>query len=153
MIEKDLVFYNLEFDERKDLLSYISKLLFKKGYVKEAYEERIIEREEQYPTGLMLNGLNIAICHADPDLVNRDAMFIVKLAKPVEFRNAENFSKLDVELVIGLVLSTGTTHLRALQRVAQLLLDKEVVDRIKNVESETELVETFDQYFKDINEG
>ncbi|QIK58197.1 PTS sugar transporter subunit IIA [Erysipelothrix sp. HDW6A] len=146
------VYYDMQFEDRDDLLRFISKTLFKKGYVTESYEEKIIERENNYPTGLMLNGINIAICHAEPQYAKKNAIFVIKLKEPVLFRNAENFEGLPVELVFGLVLTNGKDHLKVLQRLSQLLLDNKNIDKIREINSRSGFVKFIDKHFGEIEE-
>ena len=49
--KKENIFLNFDANDRKDFFSKISKILFEKKYVKEGFNDSIIEREEKYPTG------------------------------------------------------------------------------------------------------
>ena len=64
--KKENIFLNFDANDRKDFLSKISKILFEKKYVKEGFNDSIIEREEKYPTGLDFGEYKIAIPHTDP---------------------------------------------------------------------------------------
>lgn len=134
--QHEFIYYNISFENRNDLLSFISKQLQEKGYVTEEYEAKIIEREDKYPTGLRLDGMNIAICHADPKYAHRNTMVVAKLKEPVIFRNAENAEQLPVDLVFGLVLTNGNKHIQVLQQLSKFLLDAENLERIKSIKTE-----------------
>lgn len=75
-----------EVKDRVEILNVLGICLFNMGVVEEGYVERVIEREEKYPTGLQLSGShNIALAHAGPELVNENAIVVGILKKPVDF--------------------------------------------------------------------
>ena len=69
MINEEFVYCNVDFSTSEEMLTTVSKDLFIAGFVTDMYGKKIIEREKKYPTGLKLDGLNIAICHTDPEYV------------------------------------------------------------------------------------
>lgn len=147
MINDDLFYFGNEFASKEELLSMIADKLHLKGYVNSLYKEKIIEREQKYPTGLKLDGLNIAICHAEPEFAKEDTVYAIKPKRPVAFTNAETMEAIDVDLVIGLVFTTGPKHLDVLKKIATLLLDKEIIKRINEMENRQELITFFKEYF------
>ncbi|MBO0451851.1 MULTISPECIES: PTS sugar transporter subunit IIA [Enterococcus] len=146
MLNQDFVYFDEEYKSARDLLSQIAKDLYKKGYVKETYEQSIISREEKYPTGLKLAGLNIAICHTEPKDAVKNTLFLVKPAQPVFFKNAETLEILPVDLVIGLVFSDGKIHLKNLSFLAQLFTNQQFIQEIKQAASKRELITTFSHF-------
>ena len=85
--KRENIFLDFDANDRKDFLSKISKILFEKKYVKEGFDDSIIEREEQYPTGLDFGEYKIAIPHTNPEYVNEEGIITVKLKKPIIFRD------------------------------------------------------------------
>lgn len=148
MLNQDFVYFDEEYTSVQQLLSLVAKDLYEKGYVKEAYEQAIISREEKYPTGLKLAGLNIAICHTEPQNVTKNTLFLVKPAHPVLFRNAETLDKLPVDLVIGLVFTDGKLHLKNLSYLAQLFTNQQFIQEIKQVTSKEELTTIFSNFLE-----
>lgn len=146
-IEKDLVFYDLEFENRNQFIDYIANYLVDKAYVKDEYAEKIKEREEQYPTGLKLKNVNISISHTDPEYSLSDKVYIAKLKKPVLFKNAEDFQDLEVSLIIGLLFQNGRDHLEVLKKIAQLLLNEEVIHSIMASQDKESLWKNINYYF------
>lgn len=148
MIESKLVYHNVAFENKNELLSTISKQLYSLGYVTKDYEKNMIQRENQYPTGLKLGQMNIAICHTDPVYVKKDAIFLVKLQHPVMFQNAETLQELAVEFVVGLAFSDGQKHMNILSKLTSLLQDDQALYQIKQSQTKEELILLFKQYFK-----
>lgn len=146
MLNQDFVYFDEEYSTAQELLSSVAKDLYEKGYVKETYEQSIISREEKYPTGLKLAGLNVAICHTEPKNVTKNTFFLVRPAKPVVFRNAETLELLPVDLVIGLVFTDGKIHLKNLSSLAQLFTNQQFIEEIKLADSKEKLMSVFSHF-------
>ena len=65
--------------------------LVEKGNIDAKYIDACIEREIDFPTGLLLaNGDGIAIPHGNSDLVNKDSISVVRIKNTVEFGRMED---------------------------------------------------------------
>lgn len=73
-------------EDSESALRGMSRILHEAGYVKESFEEGILERERRNPSGLPMEGAKIAIPHTNSEHVNESVLFFVRLAKPVVFR-------------------------------------------------------------------
>ena len=91
----DLVATNLSADDSSDAINKLSKLLTAKEYVSEEYAGKVIEREQEYPTGLQTKGPAIAIPHAFDDGIKGNHVAIGVLKNPVKFHSME-----DMELAV-----------------------------------------------------
>lgn len=94
LISKDSIFISEE-KNSTDIFKDISKQLFEKGLVKEAFFENIVQREKEYPTGMDLSVIdkdlpNIAIPHTESGFVNTRRIVPIKLTNEVEFNNMIN---------------------------------------------------------------
>ena len=65
--KEENIFFDFEANDRNDFLSKIGEILFKKKYVNKGFVNSIIEREENYPTGLDFGEYKIAIPHTNPE--------------------------------------------------------------------------------------
>lgn len=139
MIEKRLVYFNKYFKTQNDLLDFMSDDLYSLGYVTDEFKEKIKEREAQYPTGLKLQGMNVAICHADPEYVLENRIVGIHLDKPVTFRNIETHKDLEVDFVFGLIFNDGNKHITHLQKLAQILINEENIQELKQLSSAQDL--------------
>ena len=52
IIDDNLIFSNLEYENSNEVLKFLSDNLEKNGYVKESFYDGLLEREAAYPTGL-----------------------------------------------------------------------------------------------------
>ena len=146
-LEKDLVFGDLEFTDNIEALKFLSSKLFEKGYVKEGYQEAILDREKEYPTALPSVDIKIAIPHANHTLVNKAALAIGILKNPVEFSSMEDPDiKLNVQIIIMLALNEPHGHIEMLQKIVKLIKKPEVLRAIVNAFSIEEVMNKLEPY-------
>jgi PTS system galactitol-specific IIA component len=120
--------------DTQDMLKLVSSKLKELGYVKNGYEEALIEREENQPTGLAVKGLiNVAIPHADAEYAVRQAMVIVGHPDACfHFRRMDEPDEtISVEVVFLLVIKESEGYLRLLSDLTELLQDREFIQTMK----------------------
>ncbi|WP_194841046.1 PTS sugar transporter subunit IIA [Sporosarcina cascadiensis] len=148
-VEENLVFFNNSFEDKNELFDFMADVLEKEGYVTEEFREAIKIREENYPTGLKLTTMNVAIVHTEAIYSQTDKLVILKLGKPIVFNNIETLQPLEVDFIIGLILKDSEKHLQILKNVSQLLQSEEAIDSIKNTASHEELLKMMIKYFNE----
>lgn len=142
------IFIDLEFENKEDVLTFLTEELTKQGYVQAAFKEAVLEREKIYPTGLPSLGAKIAIPHANHDLVNKTTIAMAVLNKPVTFFSMEDVTTpLDIEIVIMLAISEPHGQIEMLQRVVSIIQDKELTRQIVNSNSKPDILEMLKPYF------
>ncbi len=86
--------------------------MYKAGVVKD-YLAAVKEREENYPTGLLVGNTGFAIPHTDSSKVNYSQICFASLNKPVEFANMGDKNDIvKVELVFMLAMSQPHEQVR-----------------------------------------
>ena len=70
-VKEELVFLNLTISDRAELFKKLSTFFLDKGYVNEGFYDFIVEREENYPTGLDLETHTVAIPHGNPEFIKQ----------------------------------------------------------------------------------
>lgn len=116
--------------DREGLLRELSVKLESKGYVKDSYQESILNREKMHPTGLMVeNLLNIAIPHTDVEHVLKPTMVVVKHSS-----SAFRFHRMDdpeqeipVDVVFLLVVKESDGYVNFLAALTNLFQDAEFI--------------------------
>ncbi|WP_042470285.1 PTS sugar transporter subunit IIA [Bacillus ndiopicus] len=146
-VEKNLVFYSQRFEDQNQLFDFMADELEKQDYVRKEFREAIKVREQNFPTGLQLQNLNVAIVHTEVEYSKAEKLVIMKLEKPLIFRNIATLEPLDVELIIGLILNDSNKHLEVLQKVSQLLQSEAIIQEIKDTSTHEELAELMQNYF------
>ncbi len=130
----DIIVYDkAQASDWEGLLRELSRFLHDRGYVKDTYEEAIIKRENEVPTGLEVPGkVNVAIPHADVDHVNKQALIIHILDKPIKFKRMDDPDQyIDIELVLLLVIKHPEGYVKFLSKLTELFQDDHFVELIK----------------------
>jgi len=86
----------------------------------------VLDREALAPTGI---GSSCAIPHAQTDVVKRTAMAAIRLDKPLDFGAPDGTKAELVFLIVG-PKDSAAAHLRLLSRLARVLSEDEIRDRL-----------------------
>lgn len=109
----------------------LAQILVNGGWVKETYPAAVHEREKVFPTALDVGGINVAIPHCDVEHVEKGALCVGVLKRPVSWRCMDDATKsCDVSLVAMLALNEPHAHLEMLQKVIALIQDQELVSKV-----------------------
>lgn len=126
----------------KEVLSNLADYLKEEKMVKESFKEAILEREKSYPTGLQFDGYGIALPHTDSEHVIKSQIAIMTLEKPVKFiEMASTDKEIDVKTIFMLALKDSNQHIKILQKVMELLQDKEAMSKIESFDDSKENVD------------
>lgn len=142
-LSESLVMLDLEANTNTDVLEAVGGELTKQGFGKETYVQALKEREEEFPTGLNIDGIGVAIPHTAVDYVDNAAIAIATLAKPVQFEEMgmPEGCTVDVSLVFMLAVTDPQGHLKDLQRIIAILQDKSVLNKVLEAKSAAEVIE------------
>ena len=123
----------------KEVLSNLADYLKEEKMVKESFKEAILEREKSYPTGLQFDGYGIALPHTDSEHVIKSQIAIMTLEKPVKFvEMATTDKEIEVKTIFMLALKDSNQHIKILQKVMELLQDKEAMSKIESFDDSKE---------------
>lgn len=126
----------------KEVLSNLADCLIEEKMAKESFKEAILEREKSYPTGLQFDGYGIALPHTDSEHVIKSQIAIMTLEKPVKFiEMASSDKEIDVKTIFMLALKDSNQHIKILQKVMELLQDKEAMSEIESFDDSKESVD------------
>lgn len=100
-VREDLVLLGVEGDTRDEVLYNIAKVLMDKGVAKETFYDALLERENEFPTGLPIGEINFAIPHTYPEHINEIAVTIAVPKKPIAFHNMGDANE---ELLVSVVV-------------------------------------------------
>lgn len=143
LVVEDIVFYNCLFNDQNNFFKSAAVTLENKGYVTDSFYESIRKREKEYPTGLQLENLSVAIPHTDPENIVKPFVAIYKLSKPVEFiQMATEDTKVDSEVILLLGIKKPEEQVGLLSKIIELLNDKSFVECLKKA-GKKELYELF----------
>lgn len=140
MLKKDLIFTGLSFDTPQEAIEFGAREMCDRGYVKESYGPAVIEREVQFPTGLPTEPIEIAIPHTDSRHVNRNAVCMLKLTKPVEFRQMGDEQNRVAAIIVLLLAVSDEDHMDMLAELMELFSDEEMLRSLYEAPTQQETV-------------
>ena len=136
----DLIYLNRDFSDRAEMFNEIGTVLIEKGMVKPVYIEEILKREENFPTGIDLGYMQVAMPHVEAKYVNDNAVFIVTTKKGIEFENAEDDGMVNSKIIFGLIVKDSDKHLDFLMKLVELYQKEDVLKKIYDSEDVEEVM-------------
>ena len=142
LINADIIMLNLENVDKTKVLTVMANRLIDKGYVKESYLPAVLNREEEYPTGLPTNGVGVAIPHADTKHVSKPGIAVATLKDPVKFNVMGNpEQEIDVKLLFMLAIKEPEVQVNILKKLVSIFQAKELLIKLISINCEKELVD------------
>ncbi|UAL48095.1 PTS sugar transporter subunit IIA [Sutcliffiella horikoshii] len=138
ILAKENILLNTSIGTKEEAIKKTGQLLVDRGYVEEAYIEKMLEREELTSTYM---GNFVAIPHGTEDAkkaVKESGIAILQVPAGVEF-GAGN----EVKLLIG-IAGKGDEHLEILSQIAIVCSEEENVQQIVKATSPEEILELFE---------
>jgi PTS system galactitol-specific IIA component len=141
LITTDLIGLKIDANDANVAIEKTGELLLEKGYIKKAYIDSVLKREEQFPTGIALIKSGIAIPHASPvDNVLKNGIAVLQLANPIVFYSMENCDEtVEVKLVVMLALKDSNQHLDMLQKLFTMFQEESCIDLLLNSRDKEEV--------------
>ncbi len=143
LIRPGLIAIEPSLDTADAVIQELGGLLIEGGFGKSTLVEAALERERNFPTGLLLNteGVNAAIPHADREHVEKAAIAVAVLAEPVAFHQMDDADvEIPVRLVFLLALPDAESQLQTLRSLAGTLQNQELIARLLSCSTPEELM-------------
>ena len=127
---KDLIILNIEVNNRQDIIKELGKKVLKKGFVTEEFIQDVLDREEEFPTGLEFDN-PIAIPHIGVHC-NCSFLSIATLKSPVNFDSMDGSGKeLPVEIVFLFGIVNPDDQVEVLKKFIYAFRDAENYNGLK----------------------
>jgi galactitol PTS system EIIA component len=137
-LDESIILLDVEGETKEEVLKIMADQLVRKGLVKKSFVHAVIQRENQFATGLPTAGVSIAIPHTDKEHVKGKAMSIAVLKKPVDFGvMGEDHQTVPVKIVFMLVMDEADSQLILLQKLTKIFGKKEILEEIVRAEDKT----------------
>lgn len=150
MIDRQMIVLGKDFPNYKDAIHYGGNLLYKSGYVKDTYTDSVLEREEEFPTGIPTDPVPMAIPHTGSEHVNKSMFCLVVFNHPVMFHQMGSADEMiPAEMMMMLAIDGSESHLEFLSGVMGIFSEGSVMKRIKqatSVEMVCEVLGEFDLF-------
>ena len=139
VLDEQLVEVGVEAQDRKEVICLLSSKMNRCGFVEEGFEQAVLAREKQYPTGLPTK-IPVALCHVEAEYVKQTAMAVATLKKPVEFHDMGNPQNvLNVEIVFLLTILDPKQQVFYLRKLMELFKD-ETLPSLKVAKTKKEVI-------------
>ncbi|MHA1541660.1 MAG: PTS sugar transporter subunit IIA [Candidatus Hodarchaeales archaeon] len=138
----DIIMSHSDLTTKKEIVHELVTSLTQMGYVKASYEEAIFKREEDFPTGLILDGdYNVAIPHAETEHVLKSAIYVAILESEIIWENMEDpDEKIPVHLVFLLCIKKPKLVVPNLKALADNVFSKPDIVNFLKTETDEEKV-------------
>lgn len=141
-LNESLIFTGLKAKSSDDVMETVGGAFIREEYCKESYVEALKNREAEFPTGLDIDGIGVAIPHTDVSHVNKSGIAISVLETPVTFvQMGTDDETTEVKLVFMLAVKDPGAHMEHLQRIITIIQDKEVLGKLLEVTNKQEIIE------------
>lgn len=125
-VREDLIFLDVAGETREEVLTNIANRLVEKGVAKESFPAALLAREAEYPTGLALGEINIAIPHAQPEHINDIAVTIAVPRHPITFLDmGDHETEFPVSIIVCLALQKMDDNIKMLPALMEFFVLEE----------------------------
>ncbi len=133
---------DVEAPDWREAVRIAGRLLVQSGVVTPSYVDAMVATAEELGQYIVV-APGVALPHARPEQgALATGLCLVRLATPLDFGNPANDP---VELIFGLAAVDKQLHVRAMQALASLLLNENLVRRLKTARSAKEIQAVFAQ--------
>lgn len=144
VIDRELIKYNINADNKNDAIRKICELLYERDYISnvDGFYEDVIKREELGETGI---GNGIAIPHGKSSCVNKNTIAIFKLDKEIEWETLDGKGvKVIILFAVQDDIESAKEHLRLLASVARKLGKEEIISSLLEAKNEYDIIKCFE---------
>ena len=133
---KQFTFNASSFDE---LVDQIAKVLSDE-YVKDSYAEAVKAREQEFPTGLKTQNLNIGIPHTDPDHILKPFVFFAKNESKIDIRQMGDNEPMESEYFFFLGIKDSKSQVGLLSELMELFMNEDFVEKLTKAKDIEEII-------------
>jgi len=131
LLELDLIRTGIRVRQRDEVVRLLGEALLDKGLVTPDFIPAVLQREDEYPTGLPTQGMAIALPHTEAQHVRRSCLAVGILEDPVLFHV---MGSPDQEIPVGgvflLAIADHDSQVLALKQLADLFQDGVTLARL-----------------------
>ena len=119
--------------------------LLERHWITEGYLRAVLEREKTFPTGLPA-AVGVAIPHADPEGVLREAVSMITLERPVAFgAMGAPEETVMVSILFLLAIKDGNAQIDTLQAIVGVIQNEMVLQKITGAKKPEKVYNLFNE--------
>lgn len=139
-LKDTLIFLNLKAADNKEVLQIMGDAMIQEGYGEEGFTEALLEREKDYPTGLDVDGIGVAIPHTDAEHVKKEGISIAVLDQPIAFdAMGEDDCQVPVKIVIMFTVAGKDKHIDRLLQILDMIKDEQILKGLLEATNKEEI--------------
>lgn len=141
-LDPAMILTNLEARSSDEVMEKVGGAVIRAGYAKESYVQALKVREKDYPTGLDVDGIGVAIPHTSVDHVLKSGVAIATLKQPVTFvQMGTDDETAEIKVVFMLAVVDPNDHIDELQQILAILQDTTVLEKLMNAENAQQIID------------
>lgn len=140
MFDICLIDVSLDAESQSEVFEAIHQQLKVGNYVDERYLAWLKKREEEFPTGLVTQYLNIALPHTDPQVIKKPFIFVVRLLNGIIFKQMGDGKEITVKDIFFLGIKNPKEQVGLLQSFMELFMDEHFVQDYRTTTDTEELI-------------
>jgi len=145
---EEIAFFNQSCNSKEDALKKLADKFLIKGLVKDTFFQAVIDREKDYPTGLSINSIGVAIPHTDGIHIIGPQIGFMSLKEPVIFKDmVDDKHEIEVSAIFMLGLLKSEQQIDMLQKLVGLFQDEVLLKKViacKNVDEFKDIMKKAD---------
>ncbi|SJZ59808.1 PTS system, galactitol-specific IIA component [Pilibacter termitis] len=146
-IQPSLVFLGEEFEQSDNVFDYVHNQARKDGFVEEIFLEKIKAREVEFPTGIQLEKIGVAIPHTDAECIREEFISVLTVPEGVSFARMDlPTSNVEAKIIFVLGLKEPHAQLSMLQSLISILRQTEEIEKLQTQKE----VQAFIEQIKEI---
>ncbi len=140
-LDSRLIAVSMDADTKDGIMETMGGRFVELGYCKSSYIQALKDREVEFPTGIDIDGVGVAMPHTDVSHVNREGIGIATLKQPVTFVHmATDDTPVAVRVVFMLAVDDPGRHLEEIQDILAVIQDKKTLERIMTAKNPEEVI-------------
>lgn len=153
LFREDLVQLEGTFSNKEELFEKVSEELLEKGLVTHNFLKAIKNREEEYPTGLQLENMSIAIPHTDVEYIIKPFVYVCTLKKAIHFlQMGTSDMDVDAEAVLVLGIKEPKEQVGMLSGLMAMFSDSQFIKEFKNAKNDKEIIQLLKKQMETVAE-
>ena len=138
-MKESLIFRDLQVSDNKEALEILGNAMLQEGYVMEDFPVAVWQREQNFPTGLNVDGIGVAIPHTEAHHVKKEGIALAILKETVEFGSmGDENGRIPVKIIIMFTVAGK-------EKIVRLLQDRKFLTGILAAEDKKKIIETVHQ--------
>ncbi|MFT8930644.1 MAG: PTS sugar transporter subunit IIA [Sporolactobacillus sp.] len=145
MFREELIYLSERALNETELFEKIASRLYCQGFVNKDYKDGLVKREENFPTGLMTQYLNIALPHSDTCFIEQPFICVVRIKDPITVKQMGDNQEIEVRNFLFLGIKDPSKQVGLLQFLMELFQDESFVSMFQSIDNEKSMFQLFEK--------